>query len=220
VIHLVGIGIYVFLLIIFIVALMFLRIRFEVEYKRQGPDDNIKVEMATLQGLIRYQTNIPVVELDRYFLEPVLKIETGIQGAVSHPVEDKGLIVKIPVLTAVLSKLPLYLQQGLEYLQRYRKVLRKLLKTIRFHHLTWITQVGFGDPADTGVATGILWGMKGYLYSVFRSHAGTVVNAPRLSVIPCFDCTCLRLDFHCIFDVRIGHIIIAGLNFVKLALKP
>ncbi len=215
----VGIGIFFLVLIIFFVLSMFLRIRFEVEYRRKGPDDNLTVEMAAFNGLFRYQTKVPVMELDRYFLEPVLKMETGTQWVATHPVEDKGLTVKIPVITDVLANLPAYMQQGIRRMQRYQRIFKKFLRYVRCHQFAWTTEVGLGDPADTGLAAGMLWGLKGYFFSAFRSRVGAMLHSPRLAVKPCFECTCFRLDFHCIFDVRIGHIIIAGLNFVKLSLK-
>lgn len=213
-----GLGFYLLLLVFMFIGIMFVRVRFEVEYRRKGRDDHLRVEMTSLGGLVRYSTEVPVVDLDRHFLEPVLKMEADIESVVSHPVEDKGLIVRIPV-AVILSKLPVYMKQGMAYLNRYRSALRKLLRSIRFHHLKWSAEIGLGDPAYTGIATGLLWGINGVAYRIFVSNAGKIEQPPVFSVRPCFNGTCLRLEFHCIFDMRIGHIIIAGLKFVRFRLK-
>lgn len=216
--HLLGLGFYMFLLVVIFIGMLFVRIRFEVGYRREGRDDHLRVEMTSLKGLVRYRTEVPVIDIDRYFLEPVLKMEADIESVVSHPVEDKGMIVRLPV-AVILRKLPIYIKQGLAYLDRYRTALRKLLRSIRFHHLTWSAEIGLGDPAWTGIVTGLLWGINGVVYRVFVSNAGEIKKPPVVSVRPCFNDTCLRLDFHCIFDMRIGHIIIAGLKFARYRLK-
>jgi hypothetical protein len=194
---------------------MFLRIRFEVAYYRKGKDDHLKVEMAALGGLIRYKTEVPVIDMDQYFLKPFLKMEADIEGVVSHPVDETGMIVQIPV-AVILRKLPIYLRNGMRYLDRYQTALRGFCKSIRCHRLRLTTTIGLGDPAYTGIASGTIWGLKGFIYRIFRSNIGSMLKPPEFSVVPCFNDTCFKLDFNCIFDLRIGHIIIAGLQIIKL----
>lgn len=214
-----GLAIYLFILLTGFIIIMFLHIRFEVGYRRDGKDDHLKVEMSMLRRLIRYKTEVPVVELNKFFLEPIIKVEADIEHVANEPIEDKGMIVKIPLIQ-VIRKLPMLIKHGLYRLSRYNKVLYGLLKTTRCHHLKCTTHIGLEDPADTGLAVGLIWSLKGFLYRVFRSNVGKMERHPEFLVIPCFNNSCIRLDFHCIFDMRIGHIIIAGLRFVKLRLKP
>lgn len=210
-----GFGFYFVLLLAGLIWLMFLRVRFDVAYYRKGKDDHLKVEMAALGGLVRYKTEVPIIDLDQYFLKPFLKFETDIAGVVSHPVDESGMIVKVPVLQ-ILRRLPIYLKNGIKYFNHYQTALRRFCKSIRCHRLSWTTIVGLGDPAYTGIVTGTVWGIKGYVYRVFRSNIGSMLRPPEFSVVPCFDDTCFKLDFNCIFDMRIGHIIIAGLQIIKL----
>lgn len=216
----VGLFIYLSLLILLMIITMFFRIKFDVKYSRKKADDLLRVEMTALKGLVRYKAEVPVVDLDRYFLEPILKIEADIEGVVTHPIEDKGMLVKIPLVSEILQKLPTYIKDGLRYYRTYRSALKGLLKSIRCHHLSWSTQIGFDDPANTGIAAGLLWGAKGFFYRVFKSSIGDMTTAPRFNVTPSFTGPCLKLDFHCIFDMRIGHIILAGLKFAKQRFIP
>lgn len=214
-----GLGFYLILLIIGLTASLFIRIRFEVTYTRRSENDHLKVLMSVLGGLIRYRTEVPIMDLDSHFLKPILKMEADIENVASDAIEDKGLVVKMPVVT-MLQNLPAYLIQGLTLLNKYKRALKRLLKTIRCHDLVWRTEIGLQDPANTGVATGMVWAAKGFLFRMFRSNVGKMLNPPTFSVIPSFNCPCLRLDFNCIFDMRIGHIIIAGLQIVKLRYRP
>ncbi len=212
-------GFYTVLLMMIGIMVMFLRIRFEVRYRRKGQDDSLHIQVSALKGLVRYRTEVPVVELNHYLLSSVLKIETKTRGPLVDAAGKKDKVLKVPITLAQLRKIPFYIKKAGELLRRYQKAWRKLLSSLRFHHFAWTTEIGLGDPAGTGVAAGLLWGVKGFVYGVFQNYVGTVKRNPQLLVTPCFSGSCFRLDFHCIFDIRIGHIIIAGLKFVKLRFR-
>lgn len=208
-----GIVFYISLLILITGALMLIRLRFEVGYRRDGKDDHLSVKMTALKNLVRYTAEIPVIDLNSYLLKPRLKVESDI-----GLIKEKGMIIKVPLLK-ILRNLPDYIKQGIHYIKRYQSVVYTLLKSVRCHELRWTTKLGLKDAADTGIAIGLLWTVKGLLYKIFRSSIGKMENSPQISVVPSFNSSCFILDFHCIFDLRIGHIIIAGLKFVKLRLK-
>lgn len=210
-----GFGFFVLLLVVGFISMMFVRVRFEVAYHRRGENDHLKVEMTALWGLIKYKTEVPIIDLDQYFLKPFLKFEADIETVVSHPIDEAGMIVKVPVLL-ILRKLPIYIKNGINYFNHYQAALRRFCKAIRCHRLTCTTMIGLGDPAYTGMVSGTVWTLKGYVYRAFRNNVGDMLKQPEFSVIPCFNDTCLKLDFNCIFDMRIGHIIIAGLQIIKL----
>lgn len=212
-----GLGFYLLLLLVVFTIVMFIRIKFDVSFSRKGSDDYLSVRMTALKGLVSYKTEVPVIDIDRFFLEPILRLEADIEHVVSHPVEDKGMLVKIPVIM-LMRNMPTFIRQGFHYVERYNRALNKLVKSIRCHDLKWKTEVGLGDPAYTGMASGLVWGVKGLAYGIFRSSIGEMKSRPLFDVRPCFDAVCLRVDFRCIFDLRVGHIIIAGLKFVKMRL--
>ena len=213
-------GLYMVPFILLFILVMFLRLRVEVHFTRKGEDDYLKLQVSMVRGLFRFKTEVPAVDVGRYLLRPVLKVKAGAEGSVSGASVKTGRVMKIPLTLDKLRKLPIYINKALELVDRYKKTLLKLLKKIRFHYLHWTTDIGLGDPADTGIAAGLLWGVKGFLYGLFQNYAGTTGENPKFVVRPCFNAACFRLDFHCIFDMRIGHIIIAGLKIVKTRLSP
>ncbi|MBU7005312.1 DUF2953 domain-containing protein [Phosphitispora fastidiosa] len=208
-----GFIIFAGVMLIIMAAALFIQVRFEIYFVRQGTNDHLRAEVSLFRGLIRYKAEIPIAEIDINRFKPLVKVKTDAEG-VSPPVGQKAKVLKFP-LSELLHRLPSYIRLGLKYLKRYRKALKGLLKSIRFRHLSWKTEIGLGDPANTGIATGFLWAAKGLIYGVVSRNVGTVDSPPIISIIPCYQHTCLRLEFHCIFDLRIGNIIIAGLKFVK-----
>ncbi len=204
------------ILLIIMAAALFIKVRFDIFFVRKGSNDHLRAEVSLFRGLIRYKAEMPVAEIDINRFKPLVKLETDAEG-VSPPVGEKEKVLKFP-LSELLQHLPKYIKLGIKYLKRYRKALKSLLKSVRFRHLSWKTEIGLGDPANTGIATGFLWAAKGLIYGIVSRNVGKVDSPPIISVLPCYHNPCLRLEFHCIFDLRIGNIIIAGLKFVKCRL--
>jgi len=203
------------LFLLFLITIMFLRIRFDVRYKRKGEDDLFELQMTMLRGLVKFKTKIPMVEIESRLIKPMVKVKAEAEAGIPHPVTGKGAIIKIPLLR-IFKDFPHYLKKGLQYFNRYKTVIKKVMRSIRFHYFSWTTQIGLGDPADTGIATGVVWALKGLFFPIINSSLGSMKTPPKLLVQPCFDSRCLWLDFRCIFDIRIGHIIIAGLNIARI----
>ncbi len=102
--------------------------------------------------------------------------------------------------------------------QRWVSVAEKLEKRGAFIRLVWRSVIGSEGPAITGTAIGLLWAAKGitmgYLQSTYNFK-----NSPRIFVIPSFTGTTWESLFDCIFEIKLGHIIFAGIKeFIMEAL--
>lgn len=96
-----------------------------------------------------------------------------------------------------------WLRLGLEALARSRWYTDEL---------TWVTRVGAGDPALTGMVTGLLWGSK---VTAFRALSQRLVfpkSRPVIRVVPNFVAAEFATRFRCIVRVHVGNIIRAGLS--------
>lgn len=79
----------------------------------------------------------------------------------------------------------------------------------RADELSWVTRVGTGDPALTGVLSGLLWGFKGVAFG-FLAERLSFSRRPVLQVLPDFESVAFRTTFRCIVRVRVGDIIRTG----------
>lgn len=81
----------------------------------------------------------------------------------------------------------------------------------RFTRLRWSTCVGLDDAAGTALTAGLLWAAKGMLLS-WLDRNYRLPRAMKIDVRPSF--AGLRLDtaLDCIFQLRLGHIILASLR--------
>jgi len=102
-------------------------------------------------------------------------------------------------------------------LQTYRSALYYLLDKVRLHRFTWQTEIGAGDPAQTGLLTGAAWSVKGLLLTVACRLLSTGGVRPVVKIKPNFEKVCFNTDLSCVFDVRIGYLLVTG--FKTLAIK-
>ncbi|WP_418789977.1 DUF2953 domain-containing protein [Phosphitispora sp. TUW77] len=206
-------GYFIFAVILLVLfAALFIKVSCEISFVRKKKNDHLKIEISVFKGIIRYKAEMPVFEINNKPLQPMVKVKTEAEG-VSPSTENKGRFFEVP-LAELLLHLPRNVKWAFEYLERYRKAVKHLIKSVRLRQLSWKTEIGVGDPAYTGIAAGFLWAVKGMGYGIIRRNVRTD-NAPVFSVLPCYCDTCFRVEFHCIFDLRIGNIIVAGLNFAK-----
>lgn len=210
-----GLLLYILLLLVIAVILSLLRICFHVEYHRRDQDDNLTVQMSLLRGLVHYRAEVPTIELEQRFFTPVLKMASEMEKAAFHPVEDKEFKVGLPITVRLIRRLPALVKEGWRRFDRYNPALYYLFRFIRCRRFYWRTEIGLDDAAHTGIMVGVLWGMKTFLYKNFQSKIGIMSQKPAIQVVPDYFNKKMALDFSCIFDIRLGHIIIAGLNFVR-----
>ncbi|MDI6871306.1 MAG: DUF2953 domain-containing protein [Bacillota bacterium] len=96
-------------------------------------------------------------------------------------------------------------------LQRGARFMLRLLERVpwRTEELSWVTRVGAGDPALTGMLSGLLWGLKGVVFGVLAERM-TFERKPVIRVLPDFESVAFRTTFRCIVRARVRDIIRAG----------
>lgn len=214
-----GFLLYILILLTVTIFVALLRVSFDVDYRRREQDDNLTVKMSLLRGLVHYKTEVPTIELENRFFTPVLKAASEIEKAAFNPVEEKELKVKISINMRLIRSLPSIFKETWQKFEQYNSSLYYLFRFIRCRQFYWRTEIGLSDAAYTGIMVGLLWGIKSFLYKNFRSKIRVMEGKPAILVVPDYFHQKLTLDFSCIFDIRIGHIIIAGLNFVRSTLR-
>ena len=105
----------------------------------------------------------------------------------------------------------MYLSQQIIHstLQGTRKTLHKIAKPITIKNYHLYTEVALQDPAQTALAVGALWWFWGILYSQFIRLFKIDKSTNNLSIIPNYrKQNLLKIDFSCILEFPLGHIII------------
>lgn len=81
-------------------------------------------------------------------------------------------------------------------------VIRYVVGRTRWDKLEWITAIGLGDAAATGLAVGSMWAMKGNVLVALQGLSGISPESVRIQVFP--DFLRQRVDFRIEFKVRVA----------------
>jgi len=138
-----------------------------------------------------------------------------------------------------LPKLGQVKKTGIKLFSRFKRTSRRRninsLNEVKFYYLTvkkfinfikvfmrhsvckrfaWDTTVGLKDYAATGIATGLLWALKGYIIGCLSRWLRILPPGPRFRVVPKFGKTDFEISLDCILETRLGHIMIQLMKFL------
>lgn len=85
------------------------------------------------------------------------------------------------------------------------RLLDNFLQTIELLHLE--VQIGTGDPFSTALGTGGIWALISPVLSGLNAD-NRLRTLPEIRIEPDYDEVNLQVDLHCIFQFRLGQIII------------
>jgi hypothetical protein len=92
------------------------------------------------------------------------------------------------------------------------------LSHVECTYVRWHTRVGIGDAPETAVVTGLLWGVKSSLLSFVMSRI-CLKAQPDVQVVPQYNQQLFSTDLICKAQIRLGHVLMAGLRLVVRMLK-
>ncbi|WP_169713534.1 DUF2953 domain-containing protein [Paludifilum halophilum] len=182
-----------------------------VAYRRSGEDDQLTLRFLWLWGLIRFRYRVPMEDISRKGLNVREKMDTNAR--------DKGKTLRDRINWAAVKRARkqwAFLRENIVYLTG---VIRRFLSRIVCERFTWYTEIGTGDAAETGVVTGLVWGIKSSFIGVAGSHIRWD-RSPDIDVEPRFNEKLLHTDLDCIIRFRIGYAILAVIRlFTRMRRK-
>lgn len=192
---------YVFLLLclLFFLVLSKVPLRFHIYYQKREENDDFVMEVRLPKNIFYHKLVIPVIKLrDRwrkiiFEWEGELGFEQEIfrqGGAEIDWVDDYHLIVGT-----------------LQRLKEHALSCGYLARCLKLHKCKFIWQVGTGNPAYTGVITGVLWGTVTPLTAKILNTIHCVEEKPVIEINPDFKRQNFALCLDSIFTLQIGHII-------------
>lgn len=201
-----------FLLAGVIFLLLSLAIKAEVDfrYRRVEEEDHLDIHLRAFHGLWHFQFQIPTLQLEW---------EKGPQLEVGQVMESKGGSRK-----ATTKARFRYIRRGWLYrfwpsvprlIRGLNRVKNQFYRGIHCTSIDWRIEIGYEDAAHTAIAAGTFWAMLGFALSRLYRQVTVEVSTPMLAVVPQFKKEGFLCDIRCIFHLRIGHIIFAGLNLLR-----
>lgn len=201
----------VIVLVGLVVLLSDVQTRFFVS--RVKNNDHVSIQIKALFGLVRYKIEIPIIKFKGIEQGIAVKAEhakTNTQG----PIDELFKKVTMDKITETYRHAQLLLANFFNF----SKWLTQTLTHIRCVQLRWNTWIGLGDASDTAVSTGIVWALKSSLLGFALRHI-QLDTTPKLQVIPQFNRMQFSTELLCIFNIRLGYALVAGLLFVANIFK-
>lgn len=171
-------------------------VRISIDYRRRGEDDRFAVAVSWL-GIIEVNLAVPAVRLRLLFPG----WQPAVQMKLHKPRAAEGERVAFPVFELA--------GRALRLLARYRDALVYAVRRVRVHELTWHTETGAGEADRTGLLSGVIWVVKVVLLTVATRYT-RFLQPPSFRVRPNFLTVVTATEFRCTFDIRLGHVVIAG----------
>lgn len=206
-------------LFLFFLLCWTLPLQFRLYYRRQETDDHFIIDTTALGKIVRYRLKIPVSELTRRKKElPWVETEIESRGGETetHALQEQEKTwTWIRYALNNFDEVQEKINRLLIVVDDYGDFMRWITNKIRFKRFYWVTRIGVEDAAVTAVTVGGCWAIKSYIAAkLWHKHCCTKVQ-PFIRVIPAYNQEVFHTDFECIFSVRLGHIIGAGIRLLR-----
>lgn len=205
----------IFVLLLFATITLWQSARMELEYWREGTDDHLMVYLSGPYGIVFQRLEIPVASLILTSAGPALSYSQESQDVFrgeKHTMRTKVLLTEIRKIRALWRRLqPVW--------HAYRPAADYLLRHVRLEALTWETKLGVKDAAATGLLVGMIWALKGAAITFFQSRFRMDEHKSSITVSPYFNHEYFSTFFHCIFTIRLVHVMNVQLKLLWYKLR-
>ncbi|MBS4173817.1 DUF2953 domain-containing protein [Bacillus sp. FJAT-49736] len=194
------------IIIVFFIVLFFIiwftTITIVIDYSHMQDDDHFNIKLSAWK-FIRHTIEVPVVKIDKEEPHIIYKKknkagEHETNKITPHEIKNRFSDYK----------------ELMQHVFDLNAVIQKFLKTVKVKKLEWHSYVGLKDAAQTGVLTGVVWSIKGVIIGLLSKYMRLKTN-PVISVQPSFQIPVSQTKIKCMFKIRIGNAILAGLKILK-----
>lgn len=195
-----------FLLInLLFIIVIFTKVTIFIHFSHWQDDDFIKIQLKAWNGILSYTYEVPFIKLKTD--EPGIVYEKDTLDKKKK--ESKSKVTPEEVLNRISEMKTLIKNIGEFFI-----IMKKLLKSIQVVKFEWHTVIGVNNAAYTGMLTGFIWSLKGMLIGGIGKYM-RLMEKPTISLSPSFQQAMSQTSFQCMFRLRIGNAILAGLKILK-----
>ncbi|MFS0636658.1 DUF2953 domain-containing protein [Mesobacillus foraminis] len=192
-----------------IVVITVTKVKILIYFYHGKDNDFINMEVRAWGGLIRYKKEIPMIAVDDDSPSLVFEEEAGL-GPDEEPAETQEKQLEQDEVIKGFHDL----KALLEHIVGMHVLVRQFLRKVTIKKLEWHTVIGIGDAASTAVLSGTVWAMKGGIIGLLSRYM-RLAELPVVTVTPNFQQFMSQIQLKCIFQIRIGNAIWAGIKLIK-----
>jgi hypothetical protein len=203
-----------------LLALGLFPVQFHLHYHRQGKADHFFLELR-IHPFYRWRYQIPVLEREGFntvhqkTVESVERMNGEEIKVGESRIRADTFLASLAQIGGAIKKYGLGGTFFYYFLPKnYRKwvtVTERLERKGCFKRFFWRTTFGGLEPALLGPTVGLIWNAKGVIVG-FLTNEYLFKKLPRILVVPCFTEPTWETMLDCIFEIKLGHIIVAGIK--------
>lgn len=194
---------------------LLVRATVDFHYRRQEENDHLEIRMSAAGGLWKLKFVIPSIRLE-WEEGPHLELKKKTQVPKGKEKKRKldvrfryfrrgfffHLWPRIPSLLLLLERAK-----------------TKFYRGIHCTFVDWKVRIGSEDAAYTAIAAGSFWSMLGFSLTHLYRQVTVDTEQPHILVVPDFNKRGFSCDIRCIFKLRFGHIMIVGLDLIRVFIR-
>jgi hypothetical protein len=200
---------------IWIALTLMIRATVDFQYCRREENDHFEIRLSALHGLWKFNLQVPTVQLE---WEKGPQIQTQ-ETSIAPTGEKRKSRNKIKFRYFNRGFFYHFIPQLPKMLIQLQRVKNKFYRGIHCTLVDWKVGIGYEDPAETAIVAGSFWGMLSYSLARLYRQVTMETKEPRIQVEPNFQKQGFRCTIHCIFNLRIGHIMFVGLDLVRIFMR-
>ncbi|MBB6282648.1 hypothetical protein HNR34_000976 [Geobacillus subterraneus] len=195
---------------LFLLFAAWMKISVTVVFRHAEDDDEYKIVLRTLFGLVRYTIRVPLIKLETEPESPGVALvhKKGIGG--TRGKEEK----KSKWTPSDIADFFRQVKQFLKQVVDLHEIMKQFYRHVTVTKWEWRTTIGTGDAASTGMVAGLGWSLK-YMITGAVSRYTKMKAIPVMMIVPAYDRAVSETAFLCMFHFRIGHAMLAGLRVIK-----
>lgn len=194
--------------LLLLLSLCFFKLTIHIRYYHKKDNDDLKIEVRALFGIIRYKKTIPLIKIDEDSPSLVIEEETEITGK-KETMEDTKQFSGSDLLNFLSNY-----QELLNHVVHFHRIVRAFLAKLTIKNIEWSSIVGLGDAAHTGMVSGAIWAVKGSIIGMMSNYM-KLRDMPKINIYPQFQGVASETLFSCMIQFRLGHAMMAGIKLVK-----
>ncbi|WP_019909906.1 DUF2953 domain-containing protein [Paenibacillus sp. HW567] len=185
-------------------------IHFHFRLFRLGKDDRVEFDIKAVFGLVKFHYELPSLVFENIQQGIMVKLEESGIAPFRKDKDHKEQINKEWISTWLDN-----FRKALKATRGLKQWMKATLSHVQITKLDWSTDFSLGDAADTAVAAGALWGVKGSVIG-WLSQQVRMKQAPRLFVVPVFqDELCFSTEAVLTGKMSVGYACYAGLRLLR-----
>ncbi|SER22696.1 DUF2953 domain-containing protein [Piscibacillus halophilus] len=179
-----------------LIILLLSQVKVEISFTYKGHHPNLLIKVV-LWRIIKFRRNIPLIELnpDTMTINILEKDDYfGSQKEKNKSFKFEDIQQQWKLMNGVIKTTKDVIPH-----------IKRALKAVQLHQLSWHTLVGVNRADHTAILTGVLYSLKGGVASMAMNYL-TPIGTPIYSIQPHYTNSTYQTELECILSFKLGQI--------------